>query len=101
MLLTAGIMFANYSNLHWIACLPLHAIWKWHTETLVWLAEGVTEISQKEPINETLILIILMCCVTDTFNLSIKPFLVLCDIHPICFKNLFLYYVIRFAQYSY
>jgi hypothetical protein len=52
MLLTTGLMFADFSNLQWTAPLPLHnTIRQWHIEILLLAAENVTVISQKKPIN--------------------------------------------------
>ena len=48
MILTTGKTFADYSNLQWIAHLPLHnRIWKWHIETVLLAAEKFTVISEK------------------------------------------------------
>jgi hypothetical protein len=73
-------MFAGFSNLQRIACLPLHnAIGKWHKETLLLAGEEVTVISQKKPINKTMALIILMCYVRDPSNMALNHAPVLND----------------------
>jgi hypothetical protein len=55
MLLTTGIMFADFASPQWNGPLSLHnGTSRWHNDTLLLTAESIIVISQKKPINKTM-----------------------------------------------